>query len=206
MAESRAQRPTWHIVLAVAGLAILWFLMLTIGAGPADERLLAFFYAGDRPLIAAVARVLTILGEGPTMILIAVAAAAWLLWRGLPRYGMAIIVVTLAGRFLVVFQKYGIGRLRPDEQAHLVPVHSPAFPSAHAANSMIVFLTIALVLSTTVRRRELLVAGAVLLSLLVGFSRILLGVHYPSDVLGGWAFGLLWVLLALPLANRFARR
>jgi undecaprenyl-diphosphatase len=49
------------------------------------------------------------------------------------------------------------------------------------------------------------VAGAVLLSLLIGISRVMLGVHWPSDVVGGWAFGMLWVLLTLRLAERFVK-
>ena len=48
-------------------------------------------------------------------------------------------------------------------------------------------------------------AGAILLSLLIGTSRVMLGVHWPSDVVGGWAFGMLWVLVTLRLAGRWIR-
>jgi undecaprenyl-diphosphatase len=69
---------------------------------------------------------------------------------------------------------------------------------------MIVYLTLALVL-TTERWRRIAAAGAVALSLLIGLSRPMLGVHWPSDVIAGWSFGALWVLLILPLAQRFAK-
>ncbi|HEU5482496.1 MAG TPA: phosphatase PAP2 family protein [Sphingomicrobium sp.] len=203
--KTDGRRDRWRVAIGAAVLALLWLAMLMVGAGPVDGRLLAAFYAGDRAAIAGVASVLTFFGDGPTLILIAVAAAAWMLWRGLPRHGLAIIAVTLLGRSLVDLQKYGIGRLRPEELDHLVPVSSASFPSAHAANSMIVYLTIALVLTAGLPRSRLAAGGAIALSLLVGLSRVILGVHYPSDVVGGWAFGLLWVLLALPLAERLAR-
>lgn len=180
--------------------------MLTLGAGAADEYLLRFAYADGKAPIIGIARGITFLGEGETLILISVAAAALLLWRGLPRFGLALIAITLLGRLLVSAQKYGIGRVRPEDQAHLVQVQSPAFPSAHAANSMIVFLTIALVLTAGTRWAGPAAAVAVGLSLLVGLSRVVLGVHWPSDVVGGWAFGLLWVLIALPLAQRAVNR
>ena len=204
MAEDFRSPQRTRTVIVAGALASLWFAMLTVGAGAADGGLLALGYAADRPLIAHVARAFTFLGEGPVLILIAAAAAAWMLWLGKPRYGMAILVITLGGRLFVLLQKYGIGRLRPEDQEHLVPVSSPSFPSAHAANSMIVFVTIVLFLSATMPQKRLIVVCAVALSLLVGLSRVILGVHYPSDVVGGWAFGLLWVLLVIPLAERLA--
>jgi undecaprenyl-diphosphatase len=70
---------------------------------------------------------------------------------------------------------------------------------------MIVFLALALALTARTRWHRLAAGGAVLLSLLVGTSRVMLGVHWPSDVAGGWAFGALWVLLTLPLAERLFR-
>lgn len=194
-----------RIAIPAAVLALLWFAMLTVGSGELDGWLLALAYGGDRPLVANIARAFTFLGEGPVLILISVGAAAWLLWRGSPRSGLVLIAVTLAGRALVQAQKYGIERLRPEELEHLVPVSSPSFPSAHAGNSMIVYLTIALVLARGARSGRLAAGCGIALALLVGISRVVLGVHWPSDVVGGWAFGLLWVLLALPLAERLAR-
>jgi undecaprenyl-diphosphatase len=70
---------------------------------------------------------------------------------------------------------------------------------------MIFYLAMALALTAGTRWHRAAAAGAVLLSLLVGISRVMLGVHWPSDVIGGWAFGMLWVLLTLRLAGRLVR-
>src|SRR5688500_7473145 len=137
----RPARPR-RIAIPAAALALLWLAMMIAGAGPVDGRLLAIGYAGDLPVIADVARAFTLLGEGPVLILISVAAAAWLLWRGRPKDGFVLIAVTLVGRALVQAQKHAIERLRPEDFDHLVSVTSPSFPSAHAGNSMIVYLTI----------------------------------------------------------------
>ena len=66
---------------------------------------------------------------------------------------------------------------------------------------MIFYLALALALTAGTRWHRPAAAAAVLLSLLIGTSRVMLGVHWPSDVVGGWAFGLLWVLLTLRLAG-----
>ena len=113
-----------------------------------------------------------------------------------------LIAVTLIGRGLSELQKYWIARARPDLGAHLVVVKTSSFPSGHATSSMIFYLTMALALTVGTRWHRPAVAGAILLSLLVGTSRVMLGVHWPSDVIGGWAFGMLWVLLTLRLAGR----
>ena len=85
-----------------------------------------------------------------------------------------------------------------------------SFPSGHAASSAIVYLTIAAVLSQIVESREgrrfIFVAASVLV-LLIGLTRVYLGVHYPSDVIAGWSFGALWALAwwALGAALRLRR-
>jgi len=180
--------------------------MLTVGTGSADDDILRALYAGGHPALVAIARGFTFLGEAAVLIGLAVAFAL-VLWRqGCGRYGLVVIAVTLVGRGLVEAQKYGIARLRPVDEAHLVPVSTPSFPSGHSASSMIVYLTLALVLTSGTRWKWPAVAAALVLSFCIGLSRVMLGVHWPSDVIGGWAFGLLWVVLALPLAERLAQR
>ena len=102
-------------------------------------------------------------------------------------------------------QKYWIARVRPDVEPHLVMVKTSSFPSGHATSSMIFYLTLALALTAGTRWHRIAAAGAILLSLLIGTSRVMLGVHWPSDVIGGWAFGMLWVLLTLRLSERLFR-
>jgi undecaprenyl-diphosphatase len=114
-------------------------------------------------------------------------------------------LLILAGRGLAEAQKYWVARPRPDLEPHLAIVKTSSFPSGHAANSMILCLTLALALASDTRRRYLALCAALLISFLIGLSRVMLGVHWPSDVIGGWAFGMLWVLLTLRPAERLFR-
>jgi len=177
--------------------------MLRWGGGPLDRRIYEALYAGDRPLLLAVARLFTALGEPTVLIGAGVVVAASLFYRGHRRLPWVLIAIVAIGRILGELQKYWIGRVRPDVEPHLVAVKTTSFPSGHATSSMIFFLTVALVLGAETRWQRPAAAGAILLSLAIGTSRVMLGVHWPSDVIGGWAFGLLWVLLTLRLAGRW---
>ncbi|MFL6776556.1 MAG: phosphatase PAP2 family protein, partial [Sphingomicrobium sp.] len=84
----------------------------------------------------------------------------------------------------------------------LVVVKTQSFPSGHAASSMIFYLALAIALTSGTRWQRAAPAAAVILSLLIGTSRVMLGVHWPSDVIGGWTFGMMWVLLTLRPAER----
>ena len=186
-------------------LAAVWLAMLVFGRGPLDRSIYEAMYAGHRPALLLIARGLTALGE-PTVLLAAGAACAlWLWYAGHRRLPLVLIAIVLVGRGLSELQKYWIARARPDLDPHLVVVKTSSFPSGHAASSMIFLLTLALALTARSRWHRLAVAGAILLSILIGASRVMLGVHWPSDVIGGWSFGMLWVLLTLRLAGRFVR-
>ena len=176
--------------------------MLAFGAGPLDRQIYEALYAGHRPALLTIARIITFFGEPAMLISAGLFAAALLIWQKRMRLALVVLVVVLVGRSLSELQKVWVGRPRPDLEPHLVVVGNPSFPSGHAASSMIFCLTIALALTAGTRWQRPAVAVALLISFLIGSSRVMLGVHWPSDVVGGWAFGMLWVLLTLRLAKR----
>jgi undecaprenyl-diphosphatase len=190
---------------APISLAALWLAMLLGGAGPLDRTIYEALYAGHRPALLIIARAFTALGEPTVLIAAGIVCALWLWWGGRGRLALALIAVVTIGRALSEAQKYWIARVRPDVEPHLVIVKTSSFPSGHATSSMIFYLAVALALSAGTRWHRAAASGAITLSLLIGTSRVMLGVHWPSDVIGGWAFGMLWVLLTLPLAERLFR-
>ena len=181
--------------------AIAWAVMLLFGGLDLDRALLLFFYAGERPELAGPARIVTELGGYRVLLPLTAAAALWLAWRRRLRAAILLLVLTISGRLLAEFQKIEAARIRPSGHEHLVDVHSLSFPSAHAANSAMVYLSFALLLTTTYPRRALALWGAAWLTILIGASRVVLGVHWPSDVIAGWAFGLFWTLLLFRLTG-----
>jgi undecaprenyl-diphosphatase len=203
--EPPRPRLHWRFIAAIVALAGLWLAMLLLGRGALDRSIYEALYAGHRPALIVVARFFTALGE-PTVLVVAGFLIAALLWReGRGRFAVGLLLVILIGRGLSEVQKYWIARARPDLEPHLVIVKTSSFPSGHATSSMVFFLALALVLGRGKHWHRLAVAGAILLSLAIGTSRVMLGVHWPSDVVGGWAFGTLWVLRTRRLAERFVK-
>lgn len=178
--------------------------MLLFGGSPFDRSIYLTLYAGARPALVMAAHIFTALGEPTVLIVAGFLVAVLLWWRRRGRFAFGLLLVILVGRGLSEVQKFWIGRERPDLEPHLVFVKTPSFPSGHATSSMVFYLTLALALVPSGRRRCIAVLAAVLLSLLIGTSRVMLGVHWPSDVIGGWSFGLLWVMLTLrPIERLF---
>ena len=191
--------------LALGALAVLWLAMLLLGAGPADRDLLLALYAADAPWLALAALGFTWLGNWSTLVPVTIAGALLLLlWKRDWRDALLLLAVTFGGRVLVIAQKDYFDRLRPEENLRSIEVHYQSFPSGHAANSMMVYLSLALLFSPQ-QHRWAWAAVAVAVSLLVGLSRPMLGVHWPSDVVGGWAMGLLWTLLLFRVAQTLNR-
>lgn len=135
---------------------------------------------------------------GETVLIVLVTMAAGFL--AVQRHWLTFWLVlggTISGSVAVAIAKSLTGRARPEVTDHLVQVTSASFPSGHAANSAIIYLTIALLMAQIVeepRARRYILAVAMLLVGAIGFSRIYLGVHWPSDVIAGWSFGILWAL------------
>ena len=193
----------WRFICALVVLAALWLAMLLLGGGPLDRTTYQAMYVGHRPALVPVARGLTMLGEPTVLITAGVLCALWLWHVGHRHLPLVLIAIVMFGRGLSEVQKYWIARPRPDLDTHLVVVKTSSFPSGHATSSMIFYLSVALALTVGTRWHRIAVAVAILLSLMVGASRVMLGVHWPSDVIGGWAFGMLWVLLTLRIGQRW---
>ena len=205
MTDSRPPH-AWRFPAGLVALTAIWLAMLLGGNGAVDRAVYETLYAGSSPAMVAVARAFTALGE-PTVLIAGSAIVAVVLWlRGHRRLAPVFFAITMTARIFSELQKYWIARVRPDFESQLVVVKSMSFPSGHATSSMVFYLTLALVFTQGTRWRPAAVTGAVLLSMLIGISRPMLGVHWPSDVVGGWAFGMLWVLLTLRIAGRWVKR
>ncbi|MBX4906659.1 MULTISPECIES: phosphatase PAP2 family protein [Rhizobium] len=124
------------------------------------------------------------------------------------RWPIAIFVFSsvLSGWLASTLLKILVARPRPDVVPHLIEVSDLSFPSGHAMVSAVTYLTLGALVARTQRYRStrIFVMGVgVFLAVIIGFSRIYLGVHYPTDVFAGWCAGALWALGCWLISKRF---
>ncbi len=141
---------------------------------------------------------LTALGGAPVLTLVTILATGSLV--AMRRYGTAgfVVLSVCCGAALSSMIKAIFVRPRPEIVPHLVEVTSTSFPSGHAMNSAIVYLTLSVLLARSEANRQIqfyLIGAAIFLTLLVGTTRVFLGVHWPTDVLAGWVIGAAWAAL-----------
>lgn len=181
--------------------------MFWLGTGAADHAILNALYAGGDSIRTRFALIVTRFGDPDLLLLVTGIAGLLLISRRHVRPAALFLGISLSGRFLVDLQKAWIARPRPDTHIHLVGTRTDSFPSGHAASSVLVWVTLALLIPAGSRWRRPALIAAGLAALLIGASRPMLGVHYPSDVVAGWCFGLFWIaLLTWLTAARSSRR
>lgn len=115
-----------------------------------------------------------------------------------------VIAATVGALVISTTLKYAFDRERPQLVPHLSHVYTSSFPSGHSMLSAAVYLTLGVLLARLVPHRAAKVyflTVAVILTFLVGISRIYMGVHYPTDVLAGWVAGLVWALICWSVAR-----
>lgn len=189
-ASSRAS-----IAAVVSGVACIILATMLVAFTPwpgrMDHWLLALMVHGRTSPQTAVAQFFTWLGSGPTVIAVAAMLAA-VLWLGTRRMALpgALLGTVACAVGSETLMKLAVARPRPPVDVVIgVPSASYAFPSGHTTNGTAVYVMGALLLATMLRSTRLraaLLASAVVIALGIGWSRLYLGFHWLSDVLGGW--------------------
>ncbi|HEX5080258.1 MAG TPA: phosphatase PAP2 family protein [Geminicoccaceae bacterium] len=195
--------------LALAAASLALFAQLT------DEVLEGETHAFDKAILLAlrsatapsdplgpdwftdVMRDFTALGSLSVLTFLSLAVVGFLLLQGKGHLAVLVVAAVGGGMLVSTLTKLGFDRPRPDLVPHAVQVHTASFPSGHAMMAAVTYLTLGALLARAQPRRRLklyLVGLAATLTVLIGLSRIYLGVHWPTDVLAGWSLGAAWAL------------
>ncbi len=150
---------------------------------------------------------ITWFGDVTALIIISAIAATAMFLRHRNEHATLLLLSALGGVILMFVLKEGFARPRPDVVPALVHVSTLSFPSGHALMSVTVYVPVILVLLRTFPRyaQYFKIALAGFLAP-IGFSRMYFGVHYPSDILAGWAMGVFWVIMCHLILAAFRAR
>ncbi len=228
MDRNRASRRFWRLpfsplvaVVGLVALAVLVFLRLANEMAEGETRafdsriLLALRdpanlgHSIGPPWLQLAVLDLTALGGTVVLTLIALAVIGFFAVRKRWWRAAFLAVAIGGGALLNTVLKIGYARPRPTIVVHLVDVTSQSFPSGHAMNSAIVYLTLGAIASRGIHEhagKVYVMAMAVLLTLVVGCTRVFLGVHWPTDVIAGWAAGAAWATLCWAVAEQVRLR
>lgn len=197
--------------LAIVGVVVSGALFVALGLEVAegehqqlDEKVLQQLrrssqsHAGaDGDVLYEASRDVTALGGPAVLTLVVVGVAGYFALARKLEKSLLVVFATLGGAAFSQLAKALMMRPRPQVVPHLTDVTSSSFPSGHSLLSTVAYLTLGAILSELAPRMRLrlyLLACGIVLALLVGLSRAHLGVHYPSDILAGWAGGVCWAL------------
>jgi undecaprenyl-diphosphatase len=181
-----------------------------------DERAIRALRRADDPStpigpawLLSAALDITSLGGATVLGLVVLTVVGFLMLQGMRRTAAFVFVASFGGSFLNHALKLFFQRTRPDVVPHLREVMSLSFPSGHAMTSAAVYLTLGALLMRIAERRVTKIycmTVAMFVTLIVGVSRVYLGVHYPTDVLAGWLIGFSWAVLCWLLERLVERR
>ena len=204
----------------VAGLIIFATMTLILGEisedirnheplTVADAQLSAWLHLRTLPWLTTAMFAVTSLGSSLVVSCIAVVFGLYLIWRRRLYWLAAFLSSVYGGMLLNKILKYAFQRPRPHFDDPLLSLNSYSFPSGHTMTATVLYGVLAAYFFTTTqdwRRRVVIILVASFLILLVGFSRIYLGAHYLSDVLGAMAEGMAWLALCLTVVYSVWRR
>jgi undecaprenyl-diphosphatase len=211
LARDLVRRESKLLLTLLVIVASVWIFLMVANAVSGgvvqefDEKVLLSLRQADRgevprgpAWLSEVMRDVTSLGGGPVITIVTLSVIGYLALRRSHRWLVLLVIATLGGLALEIGLKMIFDRGRPNVVPHLMTADSLSFPSGHSMMSTIVYLTLAALIAPQLpnrRSRLYVIAIAAFLAFIIGVSRVYLGVHYPSDVLGGWSIGLGWATL-----------
>lgn len=204
------ERGTLIAIVAFAGLLLLFGLVAEAvvagGTRTFDEALLLALREPTNtadPIgpawIEEAMRDFSAMGSTTVLTFVTLSLVGYLAFTRRSHAALLVLGAVLSGTIVSQLLKIGFARPRPDLVPYGTEVFTASFPSGHAMMSAVVYLTLGTLLARTESRRRVksyVMAIAAVLTLLVGLSRIYLGVHWPSDVVAGWALGAGWAAFA----------
>jgi len=195
-------------VLVIFFAALAWTVVLNKTAA-FDHAVIQFVRQFTGPFLTLLMTSMTFFGNTSTLyIIVPVFIILLIIARRPIAEPLLLTVSTLGGWFLIEELKILFHRSRPNNNP-LVPASGFSFPSGHSLMSIVVYGCLALIIYSYFRRsasiRGLIALVAVLFIIMIGVSRIYLGVHYPTDVLGGFAVGLAWLNVCFFFRKYFSR-
>ena len=209
----------WHlsvgVVLCVLGIfafAILWRLVVGNGEDVVtfDTTILKWAFAHQAPGLTQIAIGLAWFGNPIVIVTVGVISTiAGFVWRKIRGAAWTFPVAIIGSGIIIEGIKLSVHRLRPELFKHLLKETGYSFPSGHSFISVVIYGLVAYFLMHLTNRksvRTIIVTWAVVLIVLVSLSRVYVGVHYPTDVLAGWATGIPWLITCLGLHEVMARR
>ena len=221
-------RNIWHAeTLLLASVFVTAMLLLVFGviadavlAGATttlDQAIILMFRGGTDnlsgpigpPWVREMARDITSLGSVAVLGIVSAIVVAYLFLTRSRAAAVLVLVAVLGGVGVNSVLKIHFARPRPDLFVPAAKVFTASFPSGHATFSAITYMTLAALLArmTTSRRlRYYFVTVAVVLTFMIGASRVYLGVHYPTDILAGWCIGSAWALMCWAIMTRLQQQ
>ncbi|WJI61906.1 phosphatase PAP2 family protein [Mesorhizobium sp. C416B] len=208
-ASSRISNAGFLAVVAICAVSLLTFGFLVAEMrldqiAEVDKRLLLSLRNPSdlsNPLgpvwFGEMVRDFTALGSTGVLVFVTAAGIGYMYAQGMVKEGVYLLLVVASGRVTDILLKYFVARPRPAIVPHIVTETTTSFPSSHAMMSAVVYLSIAVIVISDTNARKFakvyFLSVAILLTSVIGASRVYLGVHWPSDVLAGWSVGVFWV-------------